>query len=111
MFDSDRIKRWMRWTKKRFKDKTIEQVWAKIQENPKLMEEYSNFHKYQRHSPATQTIEFATRAYGWKALVEAMWIMASRKEELTHMANQPQEQEKWTKVKDTLSKLPRNVQL
>ena len=110
MYDPNRIKKWMRWTKKRFKDKTIAQVWNKIQENPKLLEEYNNFEKYKRHSEASTYVEFAVRTHGWSAFLDAIWILASRKEEILALSNNVKEEQKWTKVKDKLSQIPRNAQ-
>ena len=55
-----RIKRFMRWTRKRFKDKTIEQVWSKIQESPKLLKDFETFDTQPpTYSGALPNVEFA----------------------------------------------------
>jgi hypothetical protein len=111
MFDYARVKRFMRWTRKRFKDKTVEQVWDKIQETPKLLKDYETFDSIPpTYSGATANIEFAIKTYGWRELMEAIWIVATKKEETMSNLGFKEEEAKWTKVKDKLSQIPKNVQ-
>jgi len=111
MFDCNRVKRFIQWTKKRFKDQTIEQVWGKIKESPKLMHDYEVFDKLPPpYSPALPNIRFAIKSFGWRELMDALWIVASEKEQTMSLLGLKDEEEKWIKVKDKLAQMPKNVQ-
>lgn len=109
--DYNRIKRFIRWTRKRFKDKTVEQIWEMIQSTPRLKKEYELFDRQpEPYSAALPNIQFALKTYGWKELMEALWIVASKKEETMNLLGLIDEEHKWTKIKDKLNQMPRNVQ-
>ncbi len=109
--DRLRIKAYMRWTTRRFKDKTVEQVWSKIQDNPKMMKEYLTFDTLPpRYANSTVNLKFALKNYGWQDMMKALWILATEKENSMFNNGLIEEQEKWTKVKDKLAQMPRNVQ-
>lgn len=109
--DRERIKAYMRWTTRRFKDNTVEIVWSKIQGNPKMMKEYLTFDTLPSiYAHSTANLRFALKNYGWKDLMKSLWILATEKENTMFMNGLIKEQEKWIKVKDKLAQMPRNVQ-
>ena len=57
-----------------------------------------------------QTSSLRIKNYGWRELMEAMWIVATKKEEAMANLGITEEEAKWTKVKDKLAQIPKNVQ-
>lgn len=110
-YDENRVKAYLRWAKKRFKDNSPEWAWTKIQDNPKWMKDYLSFDKKPpEFSEASVNVEFCVRTYGWREMMRALWILASRKEETMYRLGLEEEESKWRKVKDKLASMPKNVQ-
>ena len=109
--DKARIEAYLRWTTRRFKDNSLELVWAKIQDNPRMKREYETVDQQPaKYAYSTANIEFALKNYGWQDLLRGLWIVATKKENSMHLMRMKKEQEKWIKVKDKLAQMPRNVQ-
>jgi len=109
--DKARIEKYLRWTTRRFKDNSLELVWMKIQENPRIKREYETFDQQPaRYAHSTANIKFALKHYGWEDLLKGLWIVATEKENSMNLMGFKKEQEKWIKVKDKLAQMPRNVQ-
>lgn len=109
--DRLRVAAYMRWTARRFKGNTVEQVWTKIQENPKIRKEYETFDTQPaRYSHSTANLKFALRNYGWPDLLKGLFLLATVKENSMFLNGFKEEQERWIKVKDKLAQMPRNVQ-
>jgi hypothetical protein len=109
--DRTRIEAYLRWTTRRFKSTTVERIWGKIQENPKIKREYETFDKQpDRYAHSTANLKFVLKNYGWQDLMKGLFILATEKENSMFLNGLKTEQEKWIKVKDKLAQMPRNVQ-
>ena len=109
--DRVRIAAYLRWTTRRFKGQTLEQVWTKILENPHIRREYESFDKQPpRYSHSTANLKFILKNYGWEDLLKGMFLLATEKENTMFLMGMKEEQDKWIKVKDKLAQMPRKVQ-